>query len=161
MATTQHRCSSSAHTCLTRRAVLAAGGATAGALILAACGPDDGGAPPATDNGTSGGTDGTDGGAGGGAIASLDDVPVGGAIAATTAAGEAILLTRPTENEIRAFSSVCTHQGCAVEPGSGELECPCHGSRFDLSTGEVLSGPASEPLPEVSVEVSADGEITG
>lgn len=161
MATTQHRCSSSAHTCLTRRAVLAAGGATAGALTLAACGPDDGGAPPATDNGTSGGTDGTDGGAGGGAIASLDDVPVGGAIAATTAAGEAILLTRPTENEIRAFSSVCTHQGCAVEPGSGELECPCHGSRFDLSTGEVLSGPAFEPLPEVSVEVSADGEITG
>src|SRR5690606_3976916 len=119
MATTQHRCSSSAHTCLTRRAVLAAGGATAGALTLAACGPDDGGAPPATATGTSGGAGGRAGGAGGVAVAALHDVPAGGATAAAAAAGEATRLTRPAENEVRAFSSVCTHQGCAVEPGSG------------------------------------------
>ncbi|MEK8224900.1 Rieske (2Fe-2S) protein [Oerskovia sp. M15] len=54
---------------------------------------------------------------------------------------------------------MCTHQGCIVAPGDGELACPCHGSRFDLTSGDVLAGPAPSPLPRVSVTVS-DGAVT-
>lgn len=153
MTSTQHRCSPTALGCVSRRALLAASGA-AGVLTLAACG-SDGGTPPSGGTTTPGGT------AGNGVIASLADIPVGGAITATTSSGEAILLTQPTEGEVHAFSSVCTHQGCAVEPGDGELECPCHGSRYDLTTAEVLGGPAPSPLPEITIEVSENGEITG
>lgn len=49
----------------------------------------------------------------------------------------------------------CTHQGCQPEPVGDRLTCPCHGSEFAF-TGEVLRGPASEPL--VRLEVSADGD---
>lgn len=157
MAIIEHRCTPSAHTCLSRRALLAAGGA-AGALTLAACGADGGTTPTgASPDGETGGT----AGGGGGAIATLADIPVGGALAATTASGESILLTQPTEGEVRAFSSVCTHQGCTVEAGQGELACPCHGSRFDIATGEPIQGPASDPLPEIPIEVADNGDITG
>lgn len=43
--------------------------------------------------------------------------------------------------------SVCTHGACEVEPRTEDAwyECPCHGSRFDVS-GQVLVGPAVKPL---------------
>lgn len=160
MAIIEHRCTTSGHTCLSRRALLAAGGA-AGALTLAACGADGGTTPTGTAPDGETGDTGAESTGGGGAIATLADIPVGGALAATTASGEAILLTQPTEGEVRAFSSVCTHQGCAVEAGQGELACPCHGSRFDLATGEPIQGPASDPLPEIPIEVADNGDITG
>lgn len=39
-----------------------------------------------------------------------------------------------------------------------ELDCPCHGSRFDAANGEVLAGPATTHLPEISVTVE-DGVV--
>jgi nitrite reductase/ring-hydroxylating ferredoxin subunit len=43
-----------------------------------------------------------------------------------------------------AFGDTCTHQGCSL--ADGELEettvtCPCHGSQFNVTTGDVLRGP--------------------
>ncbi len=49
-----------------------------------------------------------------------------------------------------AFSDICTHQGCnlsASELEGTEIECECHGSVFDVTTGEVISPPAQDPLP--------------
>jgi Rieske Fe-S protein len=64
-----------------------------------------------------------------------------------------VVLTRSGE-QIHAFSAVCTHQGCLVtRVAARAIDCPCHGSRFDATTGQVLNGPASSPLPKVAVTV--------
>ncbi|KLN33587.1 Rieske (2Fe-2S) protein [Cellulosimicrobium cellulans] len=143
----------------TRRVVLAGSGAGAALALLAACG---GGGPSGTqDGGTSGGEGSGAGGPDvgpGQALASVDDVPVGGALAVTVD-GAPLLVTQPAEGTFAAFSAICTHQGCTVAPGDGELLCPCHASRYDLATGAVLGGPAPSPLPEVPVTVDG-GEVT-
>jgi Rieske Fe-S protein len=55
---------------------------------------------------------------------------------------------------IFAFSAVCTHAGCIVNPPSknGSTFCPCHGSQFD-GNGSVLVGPAFSPLEHYAVEI--------
>ncbi|MEU4808080.1 Rieske (2Fe-2S) protein [Nocardia fluminea] len=66
-----------------------------------------------------------------------------------------ILVTQPSDGVYKAFSAVCTHQGCAVTDIDGDVaKCPCHGSKFRLTDGSVAKGPAQKPLPEriVSVE---------
>jgi Rieske Fe-S protein len=83
------------------------------------------------------------------------DVPVGGG---RVFENIQTVVTQPAEGEFKAFSSVCTHQGCQVGGvENGVISCPCHGSQFDISTGAVVQGPATKPLPEKSVTVSGDG----
>ncbi len=54
---------------------------------------------------------------------------------------------RNDAGELQIVSATCTHLGCVVAWNDAEKswDCPCHGSRFDVS-GEVLHGPAPEPL---------------
>nr|BCX01739.1 MAG: hypothetical protein KatS3mg041_1785 [Bacteroidota bacterium] len=57
---------------------------------------------------------------------------------------------------IRAFSSICPHQGCDVDRfQEGVLICPCHDSRFNTAGG-VVRGPAPGPLREYGVSRSGD-----
>lgn len=93
-------------------------------------------------------------------VAKLSEIPVGGAISATLS-GAGILLSQPQAGTVLAFSSVCPHQGCAVAPAGAELECPCHQSRFDLATGDVLDGPAQRPLDALTVTVDGDTVLVG
>lgn len=63
--------------------------------------------------------------------------------------GEQVAVSR-VKGELRAFSDICTHRGCNLSLG-GEIdgttiECECHGSVFDMVTGEVINGPATEPI---------------
>ncbi|MFC7458387.1 ubiquinol-cytochrome c reductase iron-sulfur subunit [Brachybacterium sp. GCM10030267] len=70
-----------------------------------------------------------------------------------------VLLVRGSGDDLAAYSGYCTHNGCALrQETEGELDCPCHGSRFDAETGDVLLGPATTHLPEVSVVVQ-DGLV--
>jgi 3-phenylpropionate/trans-cinnamate dioxygenase ferredoxin subunit len=51
---------------------------------------------------------------------------------------------------VLAFSDICTHRGCNLASG-GEIEgttisCECHGSVFDMASGAVIEGPATEPI---------------
>ncbi|WP_193071605.1 MULTISPECIES: Rieske (2Fe-2S) protein [unclassified Brevibacterium] len=84
------------------------------------------------------------------------DVPVGSG----TVVDETYVVTQPKEGKFYAFSSVCTHQGCQVRNVTEkEIVCPCHSSKFSTTTGEVLGGPATEPLAEYAVS-EADGKLT-
>jgi Rieske Fe-S protein len=61
--------------------------------------------------------------------------------------GHKVAAFRNAHGKISIHSAVCTHLQCIVEWNKAEKtwDCPCHGSRF-AATGEVLSGPAEEPL---------------
>lgn len=128
-----------------------------GVPLLAACGTDEGPATTATDENTQPAGDGTsNGGAGEQGLASTDDIPVGGG---TIFPDEQVVVTQPSAGEFKAFSGVCTHQGCLVSGVTDTIDCSCHGSRFDLADGSVTSGPASSPLGEVGITVEG-GQIT-
>lgn len=51
-----------------------------------------------------------------------------------------------SNNEVRAMSAYCTHNGCVVQLKSEGLVCPCHNARFNAASGEVERGPASTNL---------------
>jgi nitrite reductase/ring-hydroxylating ferredoxin subunit len=57
-----------------------------------------------------------------------------------------------------AFGDTCTHRECSLAEGDLEettVTCPCHGSEFDVVSGQVLRGPARVPVG--SFEVRAEG----
>lgn len=88
------------------------------------------------------------------ALGSAADVPVGGGV---IYAGQKVVVTQPTADNFKAFTAVCPHAGCAVstvDKSAGAILCPCHGSRFSLTDGSVLNGPATEPLKEQNVTVT-------
>jgi Rieske Fe-S protein len=124
---------------------MAAGIGAAGLVpLLTACGdsggPGAGGAPTA--------------GGGSAAPISTDDVPVGGG---TVFQDQQIVVTQPKAGEFKAFSAFCTHAQCFVTAvRDGAIDCPCHGSRFSITDGSVLNGPALQPLAAKSVTVNGD-----
>ena len=61
----------------------------------------------------------------------------------------------------RAFTSICTHEGCSVDNFTGQrIQCPCHGSEYDTS-GRNVAGPAPRPLTEYQTSFdSGAGVIT-
>jgi cytochrome b6-f complex iron-sulfur subunit len=89
----------------------------------------------------------------------LAEVPVGGAVSATDGDGNPVIVAQPTDGEVVAFSAVCTHRGCTVAPQGEVLRCPCHGSTYDLATGDNTGGPAPRPLEDLPVSV-VDGVVT-
>ena len=63
-----------------------------------------------------------------------------------------------------AFSNTCTHEECDLAFGlleGDEVECDCHGSRFNVRSGIALNGPAVEPLPLYSVRIEGDDVFVG
>ncbi|MFF7929435.1 Rieske 2Fe-2S domain-containing protein [Streptomyces sp. NPDC007940] len=126
-----------------RRVVVAAVGAAGLALTLNACGSED-------DSSSSSSSD----TAAGSVLAKTSDIPEGGG---KIFKDSGVVVTQPTAGEFKAFSSKCTHQGCAVTGiTDGVITCPCHKSEFSVADGSVKKGPATQPLPEEKITVSGD-----
>ncbi|WP_037074637.1 Rieske (2Fe-2S) protein [Pseudonocardia spinosispora] len=157
---------------LNRRAVLAATGvATASAaLVVAGCSsseptpstpaPSDSATPSSAAEAPTTGEQAPSSSAAakpsGTALGATSDVPVGGG---KIYAGQKVVVTQPTEGTYKAFSSICTHKGCAVTSiADGLIDCPCHGSKFKVTDGSVEDGPAKTPLPAKKV-TAQDGKL--
>ncbi|WNF25874.1 Rieske (2Fe-2S) protein [Streptomyces sp. C11-1] len=146
---------------LERRTVVAAVGAAGAAVVLTACGGSDGAGGSGGSEGSDaveqqqpGSGDGGDGGKGGEILAAASDIPEGGGV---VFAAQKVVVTQPQPGEFKAFSSTCTHQGCAVKDVSGgTITCPCHNSTFDAATGSPTGGPATRPLPARRITVEGD-----
>ena len=126
---------------LSRRHLLGAAGLAAAAVGgLSACGaPDQSGA--------------AGGGSAGPVSAKTGDITVGGG--KVFAEGQAVV-TQPAQGEFKAFSSICTHAGCPVADVTDTINCNCHGSKFSITDGSVVTGPATQPLAARTVSVSGD-----
>ncbi len=76
------------------------------------------------------------------------------------AEGERVVVAR-TEDGYRAFDDRCTHKGGPLSDGvliCGTVQCPWHGSQFDVTTGDVKCGPAEERIGTRGVNAS-DGQL--
>jgi 3-phenylpropionate/trans-cinnamate dioxygenase ferredoxin component len=64
-----------------------------------------------------------------------------------------------------AFDDTCTHLQCSLAEGDLEeniVICPCHGSEFDVRSGEVLQGPAREPVETYETRIESGSlEVEG
>ena len=90
-------------------------------------------------------------------VGRVDD-PAEGALRRVEAGGRPVCVSRLGGAWI-AFDDTCTHEECSL--AEGELDgavvvCPCHGSEFDVRTGDVLTPPALDPLP--IYEARAEGD---
>lgn len=88
------------------------------------------------------------------------EVPDSGAVVRQL--GEARVMLTRLDGEIVAVASVCPHAGGPLAEGpcaAGVVECPWHGSRFDLRTGRVLGGPATMKLPIYEVRTTSEGQV--
>ncbi|MCT9005712.1 Rieske (2Fe-2S) protein [Streptomyces rhizosphaerihabitans] len=131
-----------------RRTVVAAVGAAGIAVALTACGADD------KASNTVGSDNGAAGNAGGTELAKTSDIPEGGG---KVFADKGVVVTQPTAGTFKAFSSKCTHQGCAVKGiANGVITCPCHQSQFSVTDGSVKKGPATSALAAAKITVDGD-----
>jgi Rieske Fe-S protein len=145
--------------------VLVGAGALGATCFLAACGTDTTGSsgnnepgytndPAPAGSATPGGGAAKPGG-GGAVLAAASDIPQGGGIIA----GDYVI-TQPTAGTYKAFSKVCTHQGCDVSKvDGGVIVCPCHNSEFSVLDGSPQNGPARQALPETKVKLDGDNIV--
>lgn len=149
---------------IARRAVLVTGGAVGAAAVLAACGGPaaDAGATSAPADSPSPASSeapappSSEAAPAGEALGPVDQVPVGSGVVYD---GPKVVVTQPTQGDIRGFTAVCPHQGCLVsEVTNNEILCPCHGSLFSAEDGSVLVGPATTGLAPVPV-AAVDGQV--
>jgi nitrite reductase/ring-hydroxylating ferredoxin subunit len=86
---------------------------------------------------------------------------------ATVPAGEmrafdvdgAMVAVANVKGDLYAFQDVCTHRGCPLSDGvldGTSVTCACHGSVFDVVSGDVRRGPAREPIAVYRVTPQGD-----
>src|SRR5262249_32301748 len=92
-------------------------------------------------------------------VISLDDVP-DHQLTRVMVAGVPVILLRQGK-QLTAISAACTHAGGPLDEGSLEgdiVRCPWHGSRFHVSTGKIVDGPATVAAPRYDIQVR-DGQV--
>ena len=137
------------HPATRRTVLLATGGATAALVVGCSDYGDDNGSSSSEQSAGDSGE--ATSGAGGTELAKTSDIPLGGG---KIFKDEKVVVTQPTKDDFKAFSAICTHQGCTVgSVADGTINCPCHKSEFRIADGSVAAGPATRPLPAKQITV--------
>jgi glycine betaine catabolism B len=92
-------------------------------------------------------------------VATTEEIPV--SQMKEVIVGEERICIANVNGEFYAIGNVCTHAACPLTMGTlmdHEVECGCHGSKFDVRTGEVTNPPAVTPEPIYNLKVE-DGSI--
>jgi 3-phenylpropionate/trans-cinnamate dioxygenase ferredoxin subunit len=87
-------------------------------------------------------------------VASTSDIPEGKM--KKVIVGSQQVLVANVKGKYYAIGNVCTHVGGPLDKGileGHEVQCPLHGSRFDVTNGQVKRGPAARPEPVYDVKV--------
>jgi nitrite reductase/ring-hydroxylating ferredoxin subunit len=91
-------------------------------------------------------------------VATVAELP-DGEMAGFSVGGEDVLVAN-LGGEYRATGAICTHAGCNLADDGdledGAVSCMCHGSIFDLATGEAIGPPADEPIPVFEIRVEGN-----
>jgi 3-phenylpropionate/trans-cinnamate dioxygenase ferredoxin component len=91
-------------------------------------------------------------------VARVDDLPVDGMMKVVVD-GEEICLAHADDGDFYAIGDVCTHEEYSLSEGELwglDVECPVHGSRFNLLSGAVTGLPAVIPARTYPVSVEGD-----
>lgn len=87
-------------------------------------------------------------------VAPVTDIPVGGG---RIFPDLRVVVTQPAPGEFHGFGIVCTHDGCQLNAvADGTINCPCHGSRYAITDGSVVQGPARTGLRTYTVAIDGD-----
>ena len=95
-------------------------------------------------------------------VASAKDLTPGKILPAQL--GDKQILVVNLDGRYYSIGNICTHQACLLSSGKlsgGFVECPCHGSLFDVKTGNVLNGPAKDPAVVYQVKAEQDQILVG
>jgi 3-phenylpropionate/trans-cinnamate dioxygenase ferredoxin subunit len=91
-------------------------------------------------------------------VGALDDIKPGN-LRRVDPNGVPVCLARLLSGEVHALSDICSHEYIELSDGDldgDEVECPAHGSRFSVTTGEVSGLPANDPVAVYPVVVDGD-----
>jgi 3-phenylpropionate/trans-cinnamate dioxygenase ferredoxin component len=97
-------------------------------------------------------------------VAKIGEIPDGGMIQ-VSAHGDPVGLYRVGQ-EVFAINDYCTHEETYLTDGEFEIEdfeveCPLHGSRFDVRDGSVRILPATKPVATYPVKIEGDLVMVG
>jgi Rieske Fe-S protein len=132
---------------MTRRTLIIRGGLSALAIgALSSCtGYGSGGAPSQAGSSSAA--------TGGGLTTAKADIPVG---SGKVFADAQTVVTQPKSGQFKAFTAICTHQQCIVADVTTTINCNCHGSKYSITDGSVVNGPAQRPLAAKTLKASGD-----
>jgi glycine betaine catabolism B len=89
-------------------------------------------------------------------VASTSEIPAGKMKKVIVGSQQVLVVN--LKGKYYAIGNVCTHLGGPLDRGilsGNEVECPLHGSHFDVTSGQVKRGPAARPEPVYDVKVEA------
>lgn len=102
------------------------------------------------------------GGASGTELGPATSVPIGSPATFTIpSSGDPGIVFQLTKGNFVGYDAVCPHAGCTVgySPSQKVMVCPCHGSQFQVATGQVMSGPAPHGLTPLPIVEASNGNL--
>ena len=95
-------------------------------------------------------------------LANTDELAPGELVCITV--GDKGILLVNSDGNFYATDEMCTHEDARLCTGfvkEGYVKCPLHGSRFKVTTGELLDGPSEEGVQQYAVKVEGEDILVG